>query len=369
MPHNARNLRVAILTGANLSKGAVGGTGVYVTGLIRYLTGHGIGVDVMSNGDVEDPPPTCSIHPITDRHLTSTSQFRRILKSQALNDVLCEATVLHLQRPDDLPYVQLGSASPALLCTLHGDAWKSIHRRHGALALLRYRQLESRALRRLRAVIAVDRRTAEAYASRYPSLQDRLMMIPPAVEVPGTEPGKSPQGVAQSDGLTILYAGRLSREKRVDKIIQTFVASPNLENARLIIVGSGPEESRLRMLARNPRIEFRGVVPHDKMVDLYQAADTLVLASEYEGTPTVALEALASSCPVVALPSCGVDPSMSNGGVFISPSLDALPANLEAAARRRRNAPPIKLASRYTWSEVGERLVALYTRLATEAVA
>ncbi len=367
MPHNVRGLRVAILTGANLSRGAVGGTGVYVTGLIRYLTGQGIGVDVISNGGIENPPPTCRVHPITDRHVTSTSQFRRILRSQALDDVLGEATVLHLQRPDDLPYVHLGSAPPILLCTLHGDAWRSIHRRHGALALLRYRQLESRALRKLRAIVAVDGRTAEAYASRYPSLRDRLMTIPPAVEIPMTEPGKGRPGVTQSDGLTILYAGRLSIEKRVDKIIQTFVACPNLQNARLVIVGSGPEAPKLRRLARNSRIDFRGAVPHDRMADFYQAADALVLASEYEGTPTVALEALASGCPVVALPSCGVDPSMSNGGVFISTSFDALPANLEAAARRRRNAPPIKLASQYTWSEVGERLVALYTSLATGA--
>ena len=75
-------------------------------------------------------------------------------------------------------------------------------------------------------------------------------------------------------------------------------------DARLAIVGRGPDRERLRERAAlrgcEERVTFAGAVEHASMIDWYNAADVLVLASAREGWANVLLEAFASGTPVVA---------------------------------------------------------------------
>lgn len=75
-------------------------------------------------------------------------------------------------------------------------------------------------------------------------------------------------------------------------------------DARLAIVGQGPDRERLRERAAlrgcEERVTFAGAVEHASMIDWYNAADVLVLASAREGWANVLLEALACGTPVVA---------------------------------------------------------------------
>ena len=75
-------------------------------------------------------------------------------------------------------------------------------------------------------------------------------------------------------------------------------------DARLAIVGQGPDRERLRERAAlrgcEERVTFAGAVEHASMIDWYNAADVLVLASAREGWANVLLEAFASGTPVVA---------------------------------------------------------------------
>jgi glycosyltransferase involved in cell wall biosynthesis len=59
-------------------------------------------------------------------------------------------------------------------------------------------------------------------------------------------------------------------------------------------------------LGLGERARFLGPVPQDRLADLYNAADVLVLASTREGCPNVLLEALACGTPVVAAAAGGV---------------------------------------------------------------
>jgi glycosyltransferase involved in cell wall biosynthesis len=81
-------------------------------------------------------------------------------------------------------------------------------------------------------------------------------------------------------------------------------ALQELPELTLWIVGAGPERSRLEALTQRlgvgERVRFLGVVPHERMAEVYSAADVLVLASEREGWPNVLLEAMACGARVVA---------------------------------------------------------------------
>lgn len=95
--------------------------------------------------------------------------------------------------------------------------------------------------------------------------------------------------------------GNLVPLKGHDLAISALSQIPELS---LWIVGGGPERGRLEALAHSlgvgRRVRFLGIIPHERMPEIYSAADVLILASEREGWPNVLLEAMACGARVVA---------------------------------------------------------------------
>ena len=102
-------------------------------------------------------------------------------------------------------------------------------------------------------------------------------------------------------GPTLLSVGHLIERKGHDLVIGALPALPQFS---LLIVGEGPERSALEALAVSlgvaDRVRFLGTFAQDRLMEVYSAADTLVLASSREGWPNVLLEAMACGTPVVA---------------------------------------------------------------------
>ena len=92
-----------------------------------------------------------------------------------------------------------------------------------------------------------------------------------------------------------LAFGALVPYKRVDLAIEAFAGT----NRRLIVAGSGPEESRLRELARGTSVEVIGGVDSKKVVELYQNAIAFLFPGE-EDFGITPLEAQACGTPVIA---------------------------------------------------------------------
>ena len=114
-----------------------------------------------------------------------------------------------------------------------------------------------------------------------------------------------------ADGRLILYVGRLVRIKGVDRLIQAMPAVMEKHpDARLVIVGDGPEKKDLLALSQKLQLRqhtfFRAEMPQESLVEWYSAADLFVLPSrinpsgEKEGQGVVLLEAMACGLPVVA---------------------------------------------------------------------
>jgi glycosyltransferase involved in cell wall biosynthesis len=77
------------------------------------------------------------------------------------------------------------------------------------------------------------------------------------------------------------------------------IAAAERLGARLKIIGTGPDEARLRASA-GPRVEFLGAVSGETLRDAYRGATALVLPAE-EDFGIAPLESLACGRPVVAL--------------------------------------------------------------------
>jgi teichuronic acid biosynthesis glycosyltransferase TuaC len=103
------------------------------------------------------------------------------------------------------------------------------------------------------------------------------------------------------DGPSLASVGHLIERKGHDFVIRALAQLPGW---RLFIAGDGPERARLEALAAAggvaDRVTFLGRRNQDELVQLYNAVDMLVLASDREGWANVLLEAMACGTPVVA---------------------------------------------------------------------
>lgn len=109
----------------------------------------------------------------------------------------------------------------------------------------------------------------------------------------------------------VLTIGRLSREKAQADLVRAFgllARSSTQMNARLVVVGEGPERVRLEALASElglrERVVFAGQTRD--VAPFYAVADVFALPSHSEGSPYVLLEALEAGLPVVATAVGGV---------------------------------------------------------------
>ena len=103
----------------------------------------------------------------------------------------------------------------------------------------------------------------------------------------------------------VLYVGSLIAHKGVDVLLRAFGRiAREVDGAALWLVGSGPDEARLRTLARQlalPRVRFLGRQKHGALPTLYRAARVVVIPSLWlENAPLVAYEAMAHRRPIVA---------------------------------------------------------------------
>ena len=98
----------------------------------------------------------------------------------------------------------------------------------------------------------------------------------------------------------ILGVGRFNPQKRLNLLIESFAAVKDKE-ARLVILGDGPQREDCERLCRELGVEHRvdlmGFV--DNVASWYHKADVFVLTSIYEGLPAVVFEALSANCPVI----------------------------------------------------------------------
>jgi glycosyltransferase involved in cell wall biosynthesis len=121
-----------------------------------------------------------------------------------------------------------------------------------------------------------------------------LHIVPHFLSVQWEKPSELPE-----EGYA-LFLGRLSPEKGVKQLLAAWkkVRSPR---ARLVIAGRGPEEERMRSLARDlPTVDFRGFVDRSQHDNLWAKAKFLVVPSIWqEPFGLVALEAMAHGRPLV----------------------------------------------------------------------
>ncbi|MDE0349061.1 MAG: glycosyltransferase family 4 protein [Gammaproteobacteria bacterium] len=116
----------------------------------------------------------------------------------------------------------------------------------------------------------------------------------------------------------VLYVGSLIAHKGVDVLVRAFArVAREVDDAALWLVGSGPDESRLRTLVKEldvPGVRFLGHQQHDALGRFYRGARVVVMPSLWlENAPLVAHEAMAYGRPIVASAVGGLPELLGDG--------------------------------------------------------
>lgn len=163
--------------------------------------------------------------------------------------------------------------------------------------------------------------------------------------------------------ITVLYAGRLTREKGADLLAKAFLeARARDPRLHLVLAGGGPEEHFLRARL-GEHATFLGWLEGDALAAAYASADLFLFASRTDTFGQVLLEAQASGLPIVAVgeggPASIVSDQITGRLCPAQPGAlaDALVELAAAPAQRERLAEnALRAVSQRTWERALQRL-------------
>ena len=120
------------------------------------------------------------------------------------------------------------------------------------------------------------------------------------------------------DYFKFITVGRLAPWKNIDIIIEALSDYKKAnQNFIFYIVGSGPEETKLKKLVNDLDLEnfvtFTGQLQKDDLNYYLQKSDIYIQASSYEGLPHVILEAMSHNLSIISTPIGGTNEVIQDG--------------------------------------------------------
>ena len=225
-----------------------------------------------------------------------TEQYRASVMLRALRHAIPPTATVILS--DDPAIWRVGRAAAGayrVIGVLHADDEHYYH-------------LAARDGHALAAVVCVSSRIAKNASERLGWPPERLHRIPCGITL-SPRPVRSPQCVVPR----LIWVGRVDqRQKRVLDLPRILMAISELGiEATLDVVGDGPDRALLEDHVKSSRlgdsVRWHGWSSSEAIQRLLEAADVLLLPSNFEGMPIAVMEALAAGCGVVASQVSGLE--------------------------------------------------------------
>jgi len=175
----------------------------------------------------------------------------------------------------------------------------------------------------------------------------KLYVMPRGVDLERFSPEKRDEKFWAQFGLNggfkFFYAGRISKEKNLENLLDAFRTLNGEENfkAQLVLAGDGPHLEELRQEYANKNIIFTGRLDGEELARAYAGADFFVFPSLTDTFGNAVLEAHASGLPAIVSDEggpCEIVRSHNSGLVFDSHR----PAALAEALRSVRHNPVLR---------------------------
>jgi glycosyltransferase involved in cell wall biosynthesis len=364
------NVQIIAMTG--LYPMSSSGPGIFLYGLISYLSGKGY------RGEIFTTPSSR----MNDFHLTSYSlhswavnkSFIRKLFSY-INFLVCGLISV---RKNDLvlfnsPPIDIFSASIfiASIITNKPSIWVV----HGSTFIVNLKKsfwtkhFINFFSSKVSEIVAVSNSLAKIISEnieREPiTIYSALSLIEPRSKFDHNE----------SDKLLFIFLGRLDPIKRVDLLIRAFAEIiKNHNNSRLCIIGDGFEKKHLEELCslyNLNQVTFCGFLEGNEKTSILDVADILVLPSDYETFGLVILEAWARGVNVIGSRTGGIEEIVDSQrtGLLFEPGswfglYECMEKLYDANLRKRLSDNAYQeLVEKYLWNSAGEKYDSLIVRI------
>ncbi|MDZ4774018.1 MAG: N-acetyl-alpha-D-glucosaminyl L-malate synthase BshA [Planctomycetota bacterium] len=341
-----------------------GGSGVVASELALTLAERGHKVHLFSHAV---PPRLAHVTGQVEMHIAQG--FPYPLFHSTPHDLAITSTILNIQRESGLDILHAHYALPhavsaylarsAAIADRARRAPKIVTTLHGTDITLvgndpSYAPLTQFVIEQSDAVTAVSenlaRRTRENFC-REPLKTCAIEVIPNGVDTdlfhPAAGEGRDP--IAP----TAVHVSNFREVKRVPWLLEAFARASVGTNAKLQLVGDGPEQPAARAKARElgieARVEFLG--ERDRLPEILAPADVFLLTSSDESFGLSALEAMSCGTAVVATAVGGVGEVVDDGinGLLSGvDDKDAFAANVVSLLFDRRRAKQMGAAARHS---------------------
>lgn len=283
----------------------IGGTATFATRLLPVLKlrGYEILVVAAQNSPNQSSQDTFKGIPVKRFPFWDQNTYKKIerlssiKKSVAMLKREFSPDLIHLSTLNLSHFFHLETrqahASPVMV-TLHGfqDSKETDHHNHTTLG---EQVLDSASW-----VTGVSHSLLDQARLLTPGIIPRSSVIHNGLDIPTVLPKPLPV-----DPPILLYLGRLSKEKGVDRALAILPAIVELyPSIRLLVAGDGPERLFLEKLSLDlgfrKHVEFLGMIPAEDIPTLLNKATIVLMPSRMESFGFVAVEAALMARPVVA---------------------------------------------------------------------
>lgn len=243
--------------------------------------------------------------------------------------------------------VPLRCPCPAVV-TIHDLSFERDRAHMGRKDRLVFRAAVPRAARSAARILTVSERTRQDLVELYGVPADRVAVTPNGVD-PSFTPG--PPGPRDY----VLAVGAIQPRKNQ----LAALAAAQAAGLPLVVAGPVKDEGVAGELRRGgARLE--GYVTQERLVELYRGAACLVQPSRYEGFGLPVLEAMASGCPVVAVPEPALCETAGDAAVFVEEAGLGDGIRRAIADRDRLAAAGLARAGLFSWRETARATLAVY---------
>ncbi|HQJ84119.1 MAG TPA: glycosyltransferase, partial [Candidatus Paceibacterota bacterium] len=171
---------------------------------------------------------------------------------------------------------------------------------------------------RSQGLLAVSEKLADEVSSRFNYNRSNIMVLPVYIDAEKLLSKQSGAIKVQGQSKTIIVVARLSPEKNVALAIKILAEVRKSTDARLVVVGSGPEADKLKNLAEQLQVSdfvsFEGW--RNDVTPYYKGADVFLQTSYFEGYGMALVEAGLNHLPVISTP-VGLAGELINGKEII----------------------------------------------------
>jgi len=329
------------------SGSGIGGIAQLVDGLSQFLTGEGHEVDIISSENTFTIP--------IKRLKNPSFMFSSFLKTKFKKD----SDIVHAHHIAGA--LAMKNFSCKKILSMYGVYSQNIDQLYGKTTANISKKYEKIALNSVDG-ITVDHKEAYNY---YTKMGFNVVQIPNAIDL-NIIPKKSTKQFEHQ----MIFAGRLSKEKGVETLLETALQLP--DNYHLLIAGSGPLEGKIRDLdAKKTNVHYLGYQSKPNVLSLIHSSDLLIQPSLEEGMSSTLLEAMGCGTCILASniegiseivenEKTGVLVEPNNSGELLSKILELLP---KKEKRSRMAKEGLQIVKQYDWKEVGKLYMDIYEDL------